>query len=133
MDWPTIENELKELSKKITTPQIIIGITRGGIIPARCLSSILGVKSMHCIGVAKIGEERKVITEILEDLKGKNILLVEDMLESGKSIIVAKKYLESKGAKVKTACLYIMPQSEIIPDYYLKKVKEVQNFPWEKN
>lgn len=64
-------------------------------------------------------------------MKGKNVLLVEDMLESGASIEIAKIYLETKGAKAKTACLYTMPQTKIIPDYFLKKVSSVVIFPWE--
>jgi len=44
---------------------------------------------------------------------------------------VAKQCLESLSAKVKTACLYTMPISEIIPEFYLKQVQEVERFPWE--
>jgi hypothetical protein len=132
MDWAKFEIELKNLSKKVDfVPDIIIGITRGGVIPARLLCTYLSVKEMYCISVNKVGEERKVITTIDGNLVGKIILLVEDMLETGRSLIVAKKYLETKGAKVKTACLYIMSVSEIRPDYYLKESKKIENFPWE--
>jgi uncharacterized protein len=131
MDWHAFEKEVKDLSTKINYhPDIIIGITRGGIIPARLLSSYLKVKDMHCISVRKIGEER-VVTEIYDNLKSKKVLLVEDMLETGRSLIIAKKYLEYKGAKVKTACLYVMPISKITPDFFLRQVKRVEKFPWE--
>jgi len=86
---------------------------------------------MYALTVKKVGNERKVLSDITEDIAGKNILLVEDMLETGKSLVVAKKYLESKGASVKTACLYTMPQTEIAPDFSLHEVQEVQKFPWE--
>jgi hypothetical protein len=46
-------------------------------------------------------------------------------------MIVAKKHLESKGAQAITAYLYIIPQSELIPDYFLEKVNELPKFPWE--
>ncbi|MEK6937379.1 MAG: phosphoribosyltransferase family protein [Nanoarchaeota archaeon] len=132
MNWDLFAQEVQDLSKKIDYhPDIIIGITRGGIIPARLLSTYLNVSEMYCLTVRKIDEERKVSTEILENLVDKNILLVEDMLETGRSMIVAKKYLKSKGAKVKTACLYFMPISEIVPDFYLREVQEVQRFPWD--
>lgn len=130
MDWQTIESEIKKLSEQIDKPDIIVGITRGGVVPARLLCKYLGVKDMYCISVRKAGDERKVVTEISDNLD-KNVLLVEDMLESGKSLIVAKQYLESKGAKVKTACLYTMAISQLEPDFYLQQVEEVQEFPWE--
>ena len=132
MDWQAFHLEIKELSDRIDYhPDTIIGITRGGIVPARILSSSLEIKSMYCLTVRKEGEERRVVTEVLDNLVGKNVLLVEDMLESGRSLIVAKEYFESKGAIVKTACLYIMPCSEIEPNYYLRKVQNTKKFPWE--
>jgi len=132
MNWKILTKELKELSNKISyTPDIIVGITRGGLIPARILSTNLNVKDMFCISVKKFNEERKVLTQILDNINNKNVLLVEDMLETGKSLIVAKKYLESKGAIVKTCCLYTMDISEITPDFYLNKINKVESFPWE--
>lgn len=120
------------LASKIDyTPDIIIGIVRGGLIPARLLSSELKVKDMYALTVKKVGQEREVTIEILEDLSDKKILLVEDMLETGRSLVVAKEYLEKRGANVKTACLYTMPVSELKPDFSLKEVVEVMPFPWE--
>ena len=132
MDWETFISEIQDLSERIDyQPDIVIGITRGGLIPSRLLSTYLNVKDMYCLSVQKVGEERRVVTEILDDLVDKDILLVEDMIETGRGLIVAKQYLESKGAKVKTTCLYTMVISEIEPDFYLRQVKEVEEFPWE--
>lgn len=132
MSWEELEKEISDLSSKIREPfDIIVGIVRGGIVPARMLSKRLKVNSMYCLTVKKLGNERKVMNEISEDIRGKNIILIEDMIETGRSLIATKEYLEEKGAFVKTACLYIMPISEIKPDYFLKEVKEVISFPWE--
>jgi len=133
MNWKILEQEIASLSNKINDKiDIIIGIIRGGLIPARLLSSTLGIKKMFCLSVEKESSERKVVTNIQADISSKTILLVEDMLETGRSLIVAKKYLESKGAVVKTACLYTMPISEVKPDYSLKVVDSIPKFPWEK-
>jgi len=132
MNWKEFTEKIKKLADTIDyKPDIIIGIARGGLVPARLLSKYLEVKKMHCLSVVKNNETRSVVTDILEDIKGKNILLVEDMLETGRSLVVAKDYLKNKGANVKTACLYTMPISEINPDYYLKEIKSVQKFSWE--
>ena len=132
LSWEAFEREIGELSGEIDyKPDAIAGIVRGGIIPARMLSSKLGVKQMYCLNVSKKGEERIVTTEIKDDLSGQEILLVEDMLETGRSMVIAKGYLEGKGASVRTACLYTMPISEIKPDYFLREVEENMKFPWE--
>ena len=132
MTWQEFQKELKILQNKIDySPDIIVGIVRGGLIPARILSGYLNVKEMFCLTVKKVTGQRKVITRIEEDITGKKILLIEDMLETGKSLDVAKQYLEEKGAIVKTACLYTMPISKTKPDYFIKQVNTVIVFPWE--
>jgi hypoxanthine phosphoribosyltransferase len=132
MTWEELEHEVESLSQRINDiPDVVVGVVRGGLIPARLLSSFLKVKDMYCLTVKKAGNGRKVVTEISENIQGKNILLVEDVLETGRSLIVAKQYLEGKGARVKTACLYTMPISEISPDYSLAQIKEIPEFPWE--
>ena len=132
MRWDKLRGEVKELAGKIDyTPDSIVGIVRGGLVPAQLLSSELGVKDMYALTMKKVGEERNVTSDILEDISGKKVLLVEDMLETGRSLVVAKEYLEKKGAEVKTACLYTMPMSEIKPDFSLKEVTAVVPFPWE--
>lgn len=132
MTWKQFEDEIKDLSRKIDfSPDIIVGIVRGGIIPARFLSTFLHVKNMFCLTVQKSGSKRTITTSIDTDIKGKSILLVEDILETGKSMIVVKNYLEEKGAIVKTACLYTMPESVTKPDYYVKEISQEISFPWE--
>ncbi len=132
MNWDTFTLETRKLCELIQdTPDCIIGIARGGVIPAVLIAKRLNVKDLHVLKVKREGNERRVMAEVFTDMTGQKVLLVEDMLETGKSLVVAKKYLESKGAQVQTACLYIMPQTEVKPDYYLKEVLEVQKFPWE--
>lgn len=129
MDWKTFETEIAELAKKIDIrPDAIVGITRGGVVPARLLSSRLHVEPMHCISVEK---RTRVLTEITADLENKTILLVEDAIETGKNLLIVKQYLETKGAVVKTACLYTSPLSQIVPDYFLRALDSVPRFPWE--
>ena len=132
MTWTVFKKEILSLSQKIDfKPDILVGIVRGGLVPTRVLSNILNVKNVYCLSVNKIAQQRKVQTEIKVNLKNKKILLIEDILETGKSLIEAKKYLELQGANIKTASLYIMPRSEIKPDFYLKTIYNLVKFPWE--
>src|SRR5690242_5307656 len=131
MNWDTLEQEIAKLAKMISTkPDILVGIVKGGIIPARLLAQHLGVDEMYCLTVKKIDQKRIVVTEITTDIKNKQILLVEDILETGRSLVYAKEYLEKKGAIVQTASLYKLPTSEIIPDYFLNEITEVYTLPW---
>jgi hypoxanthine phosphoribosyltransferase len=132
MSWDEFDKEIRALAAKIDwAPEVIAGVVRGGLVPARMLSSLLKVPQMRCISLVRNGGTREVLDELRGDVTGKRVLVVEDMIETGKSLEAAKAYLESKGAVVKTACLYTMPISEVAPDYSLREVGEVFHFPWE--
>ena len=132
MQWKELEGEIDNLASLITEPiEIIAPIARGGLIPGRLLASKLHVKTMYSLSVAKSQKQRKVVTEIKTDLVNKHVLLVEDMLETGTSMIAAKKYLEKRGAIVRTACLYTMPKTQMTPNYSLRIVTAIVSFPWE--
>ena len=131
IDWSSFTKEMDALAEKIDyQPDIIVGIARGGVIPAVMIAKKLGVKDMYCLKVRK-DVDRTVMAEVFTDVSQKKILLVEDMLETGKSLESAKNFLVTKGAEVKTACLYTMPITEVKPDYYLRQIEEIKKFPWE--
>lgn len=132
MDWKKFEKEMQVLEKKIHwKPDAVIGVVRGGVIPATVLANRFNIRKFYVIKVHHVGDGRKVKGEFEPRVAGKKVLLVEDMLKTGKSLEAAKEYLEKKGAHVKTACLYTMPHSIIAPDFSLKQVKEEVHFPWE--
>ncbi len=132
ISWEKLNQEVESLATKIVeTPDLIAPIVRGGLVPGRILSSCLGVNEMLPLMVEKRDEGRVVTSETTRDLRGKVVLLVEDALETGRSLIVAKDYLVKKGATVITACLYTTPKSEIKPDYSLEEVAKIPIFPWE--
>ncbi|MCK5474299.1 MAG: hypothetical protein KAI53_02740 [Candidatus Aenigmarchaeota archaeon] len=129
LSYDDFEEKIQQLYTKITedgyNPNVIVGITRGGNIPATRLSYMFDVKE-YSLTITKDGNERVLESEITADLTGKNVLLVEDVLETGDSLWVGEKYLENeKGAIVKTAALYITSKTTKKPDFYLKEIKEV--------
>ncbi len=132
MDWQELEAEISMLVSKISMkPDIVIPIVRGGLIPGRLLAKGLGIEDMHALTVKKLGSERNVTSVINEVLDGKNILLVEDVLETGTSMMAAKDYLMKKGAIVQTAALYFLPETKIKPDYYISEKPIVPSLPWD--
>lgn len=133
MDWQSVDKAIDALAAQIPfRPDSIIGIVRGGVVPARLLASRLHVRLMYCLTLEPQPDgSKQVTTAIQTDLTGKKVLLVEEMLESGQALLTAKNYLASLGAEVATASLYILNTTKTKPDYYLTTLAEVPNFPWE--
>jgi uncharacterized protein len=131
MNWDELHDSVKRLCSRIDfKPEIIAAVARGGIIPAVIIAEKFGIKDMYSITVKKHEGKRRIMTKIMDNLHGKKVLLIEDAIDTGKSMLTAKKYLESEGAVVKTAALFVKGNGAIMPDYLLE-VKPGVIFPWE--
>ncbi len=139
LSWEDISKQTEKIAKSLgEKPDVIIGISRGGLVPMRLLSDLLGVKQVDIIRIEHyngIGEAATrpilTITPVL-DLQGKKILLVDDVADSGETLLVAKKYLEQKKAQeITTACLVKKPKSSTAPEFFAKETDKWVIFPWE--
>jgi hypoxanthine phosphoribosyltransferase/molybdopterin converting factor small subunit len=142
--WNDIEKYSNMIAEKISEDgyivDTVIGIMRGGVIPARIIADYLGVRNMGIIEVMfyqRPGETRHkpVIRQPLTlDISDKNILIVDDVSDTGKSLQVALSAIALYGpSQIKTATLYIKPWTTFIPDYYAASATKWIVFPWEKN
>ena len=136
MTWETSVDYCEKLAKMIDfRPDIIVGISRGGLVPARILSDILNVKIL-ILGIKfykNIGEtsDKPTITQDLPKIEGKKILIVDDIADSGKSLLAATEYL--KGNELRTATLHYKTTSKFKPDYYIEIADAWIVYPWERH
>lgn len=112
-------------------PDVIVGIVRGGLVPAMNLSDMLGVYNILTVrvrhwGVTATREGKAVLdTPLNVKLSGKKILLVDDLTDTGESFIVSMNNLKTLNpAEVKTAALIHKSSSSMRPDFYAEEVKE---------
>ncbi|MBC7129742.1 phosphoribosyltransferase [Candidatus Bathyarchaeota archaeon] len=133
---------LLRLARKIKessfTPEIIVGVSRGGWPPARILSDLLdnpnlaNVKVEFYVGVAETAEKPSLTQPVSTDVAGKKVLIVDEVADTGKSLQVIHQHLLDRGAEeVKIATIYCKPWSLITPDYYVKMTDRWIVFPWE--
>ena len=140
--WQDIHNSLFDITKKILDskfkPDLIVGISRGGWIPARIVSDLLEINQIANISVEyynQLGETKRkpIITQtITVPVSKKKILLVDDVADTGNSLAMVNKYLEKKSiSEIRIATIYYKPWSKIKPDYFQKKTTLWIIFPWE--
>jgi hypoxanthine phosphoribosyltransferase len=144
VSWGELEEMCRLLSLRIRRsrykPDCIIGIARGGWVPARLLSDFLANKHLGSMRVefyvrAGVRLPRPVIRQKPSiSVKGKRVLLVDDVSDSGRSLEVAKAHLARRGAReVRVATLHKKPGTVFEPDYYVGKTSAWIMYPWEKN
>src|SRR5512137_120036 len=98
LNWDSTIAHCEELAAKIKDykPQMIIGLSRGGLVPARIMSDMLDVKEVGILGVAfykamgKATDFPRITQELTMDLKGMRVLIVDDVADTGRSLMVAK-------------------------------------------
>jgi len=139
LTWHAVLKLSDQLAAKIEDSgiefDVLIGLARGGWVPTRLLSERLNVKRIASIGISYEDEERTKLTAYSMPSpieKGQKILLIEDRLESGKSLKKATEIFKSQGADIKTACFFTSADSVIRPDYILEETDNQIIFPWEK-
>ena len=144
LGWAEVEEATEYVAAKILEdkykPDFIVAIARGGLIPGVRLSHILKVpmRSIHLSFYDEYNrrlEAPRIIVPLHSDVevRGKNILLVDDIADTGLTLKRAKEYLEGLGvSQIKIATLAKKPRSITDPDYYLFITEKWVVFPWEK-
>jgi len=141
--WDEIYECLLDLADKIRgegfKADVIVGVSRGGWPPARVMSDLLenpeiaNVKAEFYQGVAETKGEPVITQPVSVSVKGKRVLVMDDVADTGKSLRLVKSHLKERGAaEVKIATVYYKPWSVIIPDYYMKETRSWIIFPWER-
>lgn len=120
-------------------PQVIVGITRGGYMPARILADFFGLMSLTTIKIEHYHGLKKapiaIVSEPLAtDVAGKRVLLVDDVSDSGDSFDVALAHLQEQGrpSALRTAVLHHKTSSSYQPDFYAQRVIKWRwvIYPW---
>lgn len=141
--WDQVYDMLIELARRVKDsgfrPDLIIGVSRGGWAPARIMSDLLENANTASIRIEfylapGVTARKPVISQaIMVPVKGVNVLVVDDVSDTGESLKVAVEHLDVCGAKaIKTATLYYKPQSIFKPNFFIVETDQWIIFPWER-
>lgn len=122
-------------------PDFLIGVGRGGLVPGAYLSHASG---MTLLSVDYSSQVFAFADELLRQLAGKSIdgkrlLIVDDINDSGSTIVQLRKALAKEGAvdgNIRVAVLLNNIRSSAHADYWAREVDRATDkswfvFPWE--
>jgi hypoxanthine phosphoribosyltransferase len=152
--WSEVEGACLDIARQMSAhnwrPDYIVGITRGGLVPANLLSQYTGIK-MNSLDISlRDGGDCVSNCGMAEDaFEGKKILIVDDINDQGSTVAWIKKDWESSalpghpnwqgiwGDSVRFAVLTHNLSSQFKdPDYYVWTVNKAEEdcwlvYPWE--
>ncbi|MCX2683176.1 phosphoribosyltransferase family protein [Campylobacter sp. MIT 21-1685] len=118
-------------------PDVLVAVARGGMSLGHCLALALNTRLLFSINSIHYEDTQKLnsieIFNIPELGKYKNILLIDDIVDSGESLDAIIKVLKGKfpHLHIKTATLFYKKTALLIPDFKIKEAQEWIRFPWE--
>ena len=152
--WTTMQELVGQIAEQVSrdgTPQTLVGVLRGGAVPAVWLAHRLGLRDVRAVEVvhtlddstnaAKTPEPAAQNPASLGDLTGRDVLVVDDVAGSGETLASAVRLATQAGAaRVRTAVCVVNEDNwidglpaEAVVTYIGTTNRGWVVFPWEDN
>jgi hypoxanthine phosphoribosyltransferase len=142
LTWDLVGVAARSLAQQVAdsavAPDIVLGIARGGLIPAGAIAYALDCKNLFTLSVEfYTGVDQRLEVPVMlppflntADLTDKQVLIVDDVADTGKTLELVREFCSGHVAEARTAVLYAKPHSIIDPDFVWRRTDRWINFPW---
>lgn len=143
--WSDIEKGTAHLALTITktrvSPDFIVGVNRGGLVPAVILSHMLDVPLIPVSYSSKDGAgDDKNHSNVLPTIGDsfatpQTLLIVDDIADTGHTLAELTRHYRSQGNHVLTVSLYRKEFPVLVPDFAWQVISDDDPwivFPWER-
>ncbi|MCF4112878.1 MULTISPECIES: xanthine phosphoribosyltransferase [Dethiosulfovibrio] len=135
VSWEQIQRDCKALAWRLLDRkwERIIGIARGGLIPAAIIARELDIRLVDTVCVSSYTMKRQGELEILKQIdtssKGEGWLIVDDLVDTGKTAKVVRDMFP----EARFAAVYAKPEGRPYVDTYITEVSQDTwiLFPWD--
>lgn len=141
-EWSDLEAATLDLAAQITasgkTYDRIIALANGGLTMVRLLGDRLGTNKMSSVqlsfyqGINELKKEPQIIQPLTMRVAKQNILIFEDIVDTGATLEFALEYIKDHGvASVETASLVLKKKSRVTPEFHSVVEESWVVFPYE--
>ncbi|MGH2394327.1 MAG: phosphoribosyltransferase [Candidatus Limnocylindria bacterium] len=120
----------------------ILVITRGGMVPACLISERTGIRDILCAAVILYEDDERTLAEPAfvqfpddRHVRGRRILVVDDVWDSGSTVVAVRERLRKAGAEVHVCVLHYKPGRSKFPgdgpDFYAAEADGWVVYPWD--
>ena len=135
--YKEFKEDLKALTHNIDQEfEVILPIARGGLSMGQMLGEYYNIRKVYAIntigynGIKKLNEVTVFNIPNLSEIK--RVLIVDDIVDSGETLVEVLKVLESKYPMIEfyTASIFYKPTAIIEPTWWVKEPKGWIEFFW---
>ena len=146
VSWDQFHRDARALAWRLSGAYEFDGmvtVTRGGLVPAAIVCRELGIRTIDTISIASYdhgstGEEEQVqgdvlvlkpVSDALLQTQGKGLLIIDDLVDTGKTAKVVRGMLP----EAHFATVYAKPMGRPLVDTYVTEVSQDTwiYFPWD--
>lgn len=144
ISWNDVERMIATLLAKIPRDYYdnILVITRGGMVPACMISERTEIRNILCAAVVFYqGRSPSLAAPMFvqfpsdDQVSGRRILVIDDVWDTGSTIVAVRDRLKAAGATVDCCVLHYKPTHSKFPgqapDYYAELVSGWIVYPWD--
>jgi hypoxanthine phosphoribosyltransferase len=142
LPWDLFGEASRALAQQVADsgyrPTIVLGVARGGLLPAATIAYALNIKNLFTMNVEFYTsiEERLEFPVMLPpllstvDIKGATVLVADDVADTGATLRLVMDFCAEHVADVRCAVLYEKPRSTVKCEYVWRRTDRWIDFPW---
>jgi len=142
LPWDLFGDASRALAQQVADsgyqPTIVLGVARGGLLPAATIAYALNVKNLFTVnvefytGIDERLEFPVMLPPLLNvvDIAGATVLIADDVADTGATLSLVKDYCAEHVADVRCAVLYEKPRSTVKCEYVWRRTERWIDFPW---
>lgn len=141
--WDDLDGLVAELAERLRVapePDVVLAISRGGLVPAGMLGYRMGWRDMLLAAVVVYDDESgfRGSAEFLqfpadEQLAGRRVLIIDEVWDSGTTIAAVSGRIRAAGGVPITAVLHYKPSKsrvDLVPDHYIVETDDWILYPF---
>ena len=148
LTWDDIDAACARLAREIRDgglPDVVVGVSRGGLVPAVLVSHLLGLRDLRTVSIVRTCSDKVGAAKLpapatgnpasLGSLEGLDALVVDDVAGSGETIAAASGLAASmRAGRARTAVCVVNDANwggGPLPDHVAIHASRWVVFPWE--
>jgi len=143
LSWAELHDDACALAhqlRQIKPWEVIVAITRGGLIPAAIIARELDIRLVETLGIASYDGRRQSDVQLLKPLgvdvaicgdRAFDVLVIDDLADTGKTAHVVREMLPN----AHFATLYVKPMGRPLVDTFVSEIEQDIwiYFPWDRD
>jgi hypothetical protein len=134
LGWAAFGEVARQLAARLSArfqPAVVLGIAKGGVFVGGALASALQA-DFHVVRIEKRRRDASLApAELLPDLTGKKVLVVDDVCSSGATLAKARAMARKAGARLVQTAVLVKRPGGARPDWFALETDELVLFGWD--